>query len=74
MDERKILEQEIRNITADLTSSVSPIGDWKHIKYTEYISQGLDAPYTEEEMREYYSARQTARDRINEIQQTLESM
>lgn len=52
---------------------MSPIGDWKHVKYSEYQARGLDAPYTEEEMEEYYEARQAARDEINALQAELES-
>ena len=71
-EEREGKEQRIRNLQADLTSTVSSIGDWKYIKQSEYIAQGLDQPYTDDEMSEYYDARQAARDEINSLQAELE--
>ena len=49
MDEKSILiskkQQEICNITSELESSVSEIGDWKIAKYQEYVLAGQPAPY-----------------------------
>lgn len=72
-EEREKYEQRIRDLTMDLTSPVSSIGDWKHVKQTEYAVRGLDQPYTDEEMEEYYSGRQAARDEINALQEELEA-
>lgn len=72
-DEREYKEQRIRDLTADLAASVSSIGDWKHIKQTEYAARGLDQPYTDDEMETYYAARQAARDEINALQEELEA-
>ena len=66
-------EQRIRDLVCDLQSAVSTIGDWKAVKYQEYAAQGLDAPYTDDEMAEYYTARQAARDEINELQAELDT-
>jgi len=67
-EERMLKEQEILNLTADLSSSASPIGDWKIAKYQEYLLTGLEAPY---DIDELHRQRQAARDRINELQQEL---
>lgn len=68
-ERREQLEQEIRNLTADLSSAVSDIGDWKIIKYQEYIDAGKPAPY---DINDLNIRRQAVRDRINEIQKELD--
>lgn len=68
MDEKSILiskkQQEICNITSELESSVSEIGDWKIAKYQEYILAGQPAPY---DINELYAKRQAKRDQINTL-------
>lgn len=68
-EERMLKEQEILNLTADLSSAASPIGDWKVAKYQEYILAGLEAPY---DIDDLHAKRQAARDRINELQEELQ--
>ena len=68
------LQQEIRNLQSDLSADVSPIGDWKINKVTEYDRQGLPCPYTEEEMTKYHEDRQAARDRINECKERIKEL
>lgn len=66
--ERK--EQEIRNLTSQLVSTASDIGDWKISKYYEYVLAGEDAPY---DISELHSARQSIRDEINSLQAELDA-
>ena len=63
MDEREILEQEIRNLECDLRAS-----DYEVIKAYEYSVCGIKAPY---DMDSVHKERQAKRDRINEIQKIL---
>ena len=58
--------QEICNLTSQLTSSVSSIGDWKVAKCYEYSLAGLEVPY---DINELHAKRQAIRDRINELQE-----
>lgn len=62
-------EQEIRNLTSSLTSTASPIGDWKVSKYMEYQALGMEAPY---DIYELHEKRQAVRDRINELRDEIE--
>ena len=71
MNEIHKKESEIICLTADLTASVSDIGDWKVSKYQEYILAGLEAPY---DIAELHSKRQAARDRINELRAEIEAL
>ena len=64
MDEREMLEQEIRNLECDLRAS-----DYEVIKAYEYEKCGVKAPY---DMDEVHKERQAKRDRINEIQKILD--
>ena len=66
--ERVELEQEKRNLEQDLSSVVSPIGDWKIVKYNEYILAGLEAPY---DIKELNKQREAVRVRIREIDEIL---
>lgn len=68
---REELEQQIRNLTAELASTVSPIGDWKIAKNQEYLQAGLEAPY---DINELHSQRQAIRDEINRIRQEIEDL
>ena len=69
MTERERLEQEIRNLTCQLNSSSSPIGDWKIAKCYEYQLAGLEAPY---DINELHAVRQAIRQRINDLQAELD--
>lgn len=68
MDEKELMEQEIRNLTCMLTSSNSDIGDWKVIKCLEYKACGKESPYDFEKLT---AKRQEVRNRINELQTAL---
>lgn len=63
--DREQIEQEIRNLTCQLQSSVSDIGDWKIIKCCEAYLIGDDLPYNLEELA---AQRQAVRDEINRLQ------
>ena len=66
---REEKEQEIRNLTSELASTVSPVGDWKVAKCYEYQLAGLEPPY---DINELHSQRDAIRHRINELQHELE--
>lgn len=68
-EEREIKEQEIRNLTSELSSTVSAVGDWKVAKCYEYQLAGLEAPY---DINELHAARQAIRQRINDLQAELD--
>lgn len=70
-DLRHQYESEIYCLTADLTSSVSEIGDWKISKYQEYVLKDLEPPY---DIDELHTKRQAARDRINELRRLIEEL
>lgn len=70
-DLRRQYESEILCLTADLTASVSEIGDWKIAKYQEYVLKGLEPPY---DIDELHTKRQAARDRINELRKLIEEL
>ena len=65
------LQQEICNLTAALSSSVSDIGDWKYIKSYEYQRAGKDTPY---DLDELDVQRQRVRDRINECKRLIKEL
>lgn len=67
-EERESKEQEIRDLTQDLTSPVSPIGDWKVVKIQEYNLMQRSVPYDVDDL---HAKRQAARDRINQLQAEL---
>lgn len=67
MDTNEIY-QEICNLTAELQSTNSPIGDWKIAKYQEYVIAGLEPPY---DINELHTKRQEIRDRINELRESM---
>ncbi len=66
IDERMEKEQEIRNLQSMLSSTASPIGDWKIAKHMEYTLLGMDSPYDIEAL---HTERQAIRDRINDLQE-----
>lgn len=65
------LEQKIRNLEADLSSTASEIGDWKIAKCMEYQANGLEIPYDIEQL---HKKRQAVRDEINKIQEQIETL
>ena len=72
------LDQEIMNryaeinaLVADLSSAVSPIGDWKVVKIYEARLQGKEDPYDFEALA---AERQAARDRINQLQKEIKDL
>lgn len=67
-EQRESYEQEIRNLLSDLTSPVSPIGDWKLAKAQEYQIVKKELPY---DMEDYHAKREAARERINILQAML---
>lgn len=67
-DIRQEHEQELLELKWHLTSHESDIGDWKIIKYQEYMLAGLQPPY---DINELNARRQAVRDRINEIKAGL---
>jgi hypothetical protein len=71
MNERERLEQKIRDLTSQLTSSCSPIGDWKIAKYQEYLAIGQQAPY---DINELHAQRQAIRDEINRTREEIENL
>lgn len=71
-DERiQMLEQEIRNLTSQLTSPVSSIGDYKVIKCYEANILQQPLPYDIELLHE---ERQKVRSQINEIQSEIDEI
>ena len=70
IDERMEKEQEIRNLQSMLSSTASPIGDWKIAKHMEYTLLGMDSPYDIEAL---HAERQAIRDRINDLQEELDA-
>ena len=50
---------------------VSDVGDWKLSKYQEYILAGVEPPF---DITEYHTARQKARDEINELEAELATL
>jgi len=70
-EKRQAIHQEICNLTADLESSASSIGDWKLAKYQEFLLAGKEAPY---DIQELHAKRQAVRDRINELRAQLDAL
>ena len=66
MNEREILEQEIRNLECDLAAS-----DYKVIKCYEAQLVGEPLPYDKDVI---HTDRQAIRDRINELQEIIDGM
>lgn len=64
------IQAEIDTLKQQLASPHDPLGDWKMIKYQEYVTTGLEPPYDDQEMEKYHEARQEIRDRINALQET----
>lgn len=68
-EERRKKYQQICDLTAELTSTASDIGDWKVAKCYEYSLAGLEAPY---DIKELHTKRQAVRDEINALQKELD--
>lgn len=66
MNEREILEQEVRNLQCDLTAT-----DYKVIKCYEAQLVGEPLPYDKDVI---HADRQDIRDRINELQEIIDGM
>ena len=66
MSEREQMEQEIRDLTCDLTAE-----DYKVIKCVEYQATGKDTPY---DLAALSVRRQAIRDRINELQAAIAAL
>ncbi len=67
-EERDRKAQQICNLTQDLVSPVSEIGDWKVAKCYEYSLMGKESPY---DLKELHAKRQAVRDEINRLQEEL---
>ena len=65
------LEQKIRNLESDLSSTASEIGDWKIAKCMEYQVNGLEMPY---DLEQLHKKRQAVRDKINQLQEEIETL
>lgn len=68
------LQKQIARLKRQLSSSESPVGDWKGIKQREYIDAGRKAPYDETEMQSYYAERLAIRQQINTLERSLEAL
>lgn len=64
-------EQQVRDLTQKLSSSVSSVGDWKVAKCMEYQAMGLEMPY---DLEQLHADRQAVRDEINALQEEIESL
>lgn len=80
-EEREALEQEERNLICDLSAAVSDTGDYRMIRCIDALIlsdkfwtmiDGIELPYSREELTEFARARQAKRDRIKEIRRLLE--
>ena len=72
MDEDRDIGKELQERYDDLYSNKRPYGDWKLIKVLECQYRGLDCPYTEDDMTEYFANRDRIRAEINELQGELD--
>lgn len=70
-DRINALRAELMELMSNLSANTSSIGDWKIIKIYEARIKGLEDPYNFDELA---AARQAARDRINAIQEEIESL
>ncbi len=74
INERQNLEKQIGRLQRQLSSSTSPIGDWKGIKQEEYKKTGRPQPYSDADMKEYYDKRFAVRAKINELQAQIAAL
>lgn len=70
-DRINALRAELAQLMSNLSANTSSIGDWKIIKIEEARIAGLPDPY---DFNTLATARQAARDRINEIQEELKEL
>ena len=68
---REEINAEIRCLVSQLTAPTSSIGDWKIIKCYEAKLKEEDLPYDFDTLT---AERQTARDKINELQTQLATL
>lgn len=68
------IQSQIARLRRQLSSSSSPVGDWKGIKQREYIDAGRPAPYKEAEMQKYYAERLAIRQQINTLEKSLAAL
>ena len=68
---REEINAEIRCLVSQLTAPTSSIGDWKIIKCYEAKLKEEELPY---DLDALTAKRQTARDKINELQAQLETL
>lgn len=71
MNEKQMLEQQIRDLESSLSCNTSPIGDWKVTKCMEYQLAGKELPYDFEELS---NQRQAVRDQINELEEQIAAL
>lgn len=71
MNEKQILEQQIRDLESSLSCNTSPIGDWKVTKCMEYQLAGKELPY---DFKELSNQRQAVRDQINELEKQIAAL
>lgn len=70
----KSKQKQIRQIDQEITRLKNALandekyGDWKGIKYRDCIDSGRLAPYSVEQMKDYYDRRQEMRDQINQLE------
>lgn len=70
-DERNALNAEMAQLMGNLSSSASPIGDWKLARIQEARLMGAPDPY---DLNTLVKDRQDTRDRINEIEIELKRL
>ena len=79
-EEREALAQEERNLICDLSAAVSNTGDYRFVRLVDalilsnkfwQVFDGVELPYTREELKAFAAERQAKRDRIIEIRRLL---
>ena len=70
-EKREEINAEIRCLVSQLAAPTSSIGDWKIIKCYEAKLKEEELPY---DLDALTAERQTARDKINELQAQLETL
>lgn len=70
-DERQQKENRIAILTSILSSTASEIGDWKIVKYQEYLLADIEPPY---DIMELHQRRQAIRDEINQLREEIAEM
>lgn len=79
-EQREALAQEERNLICDLSAAVSKTGDYRFVRLVDalilsdafwQVFDGVELPYTREELKAFAAERQAKRDRIIEIRRQL---